>query len=136
VTDLRSRRTVWQHTNASEPAFSHRGALLAFEVGLSPTNSALTLFDIPTQKETRLATVPTTNWNWIGFTPDDRLLVGVTEIPGSKSGDPQLYNVTAWDVATGTQLWQRGIPHTPSGCDFRTATRLPRDLRGLSMCWK
>ena len=140
VTDMLSRRTIWQHTNTSEPAFAHRGALLAFQVGLSPTNSALTMFDMATQKETRLATMPVTNWSYIDFTPNDRVLVGVTEIPGSKSGDPERQKVTAWDVATGRQLWQRGTPEgtlagyaiSPDGNSFAIAN-WRRSIRVLDM---
>ena len=54
VTDLISRRTVLQRTNAMCPVFSHRGATLAYShFYASSTNYGVILLDMASQEETR-----------------------------------------------------------------------------------
>jgi serine/threonine protein kinase/WD40 repeat protein len=97
VTELASRRTVWERTNAWSPVFAHQGLRLAFVEPISRTNEAITLLDIATQKETQIVT-PWQSIKWVDFTPDDRWLFSVSE-----------QCVSAWDIETRRELWRRGI---------------------------
>jgi WD40 repeat protein/tRNA A-37 threonylcarbamoyl transferase component Bud32 len=115
VADLISRREVLQRTNAWWPVFTHHGTRLAV-VEMSPTNETIALLDMATQKEKRFET----SWKitrWMGFTDDDRLLLTVSVRPGALTTDALPYEVTAWNVDTGSQLWQRAMeaPSTWNG---------------------
>jgi WD40 repeat protein len=106
VTDLISRRTVLQRTNAWRPVFAHHGARLAFVVGhLATNNDSITVLDMATQKETRFETSWKYTW-WLGFTRDDRRLLTVSLRPGARTTDEFPCDLTAWDCDTGQQLWQ------------------------------
>ena len=103
VSDLISRRTILERTNASLAVFAHNGPLLAFagRVSSTSTNDSITLLDIATEKASRI----NTSWpetQWLGFTPDDLQILTVSAQSGT-------VNLTAWDVAAGQQLWQRAI---------------------------
>jgi len=108
VADVMTRRTVLQLTNAWRPVFAHHGTTLAFASDVSFTNSSITLLDSVTQQETQLV-ASFGAVKWLGFTPDDRrlLTVSLRTDAGRSSGLP--YCLTAWDLDTKTQLWQRGI---------------------------
>src|SRR5208282_4711549 len=81
VIDLGSRQTVLQRTNAWQPTFTHHGTRLAFVVGQFPTNhDSVTLLDMATKNETRFETPPGLT-KWLGFTPDDSLLLAVVLRP-------------------------------------------------------
>jgi WD40 repeat protein len=115
VSDLISRRTVLLRTNAWRPVFAHRGTRMAF-VEASATNDSIAFLDLATQTERRWET----SWKitrWIGFTPDDRRLLTVSSRPGDEATEEVPYNLTALDVDTGRQFWQRGIgdPSTGNG---------------------
>jgi serine/threonine protein kinase/WD40 repeat protein len=114
VTDLISHRTVLQRTNAWNPVFAHHGARLAFIGQVPSTNNAITLLDMATQKETRFETSSKSTW-WLGFTPDDRRLLTVSSRPGATGLDGFPFDLTAWEVDTGRQLWQRGIGDRTTG---------------------
>ena len=107
VTDLMSRRTVWQRTNAWRPVFAHHGATLAF-CDFSSTNVAVTLLDLATQQETQLVT-SLGHTIWLGFTPDDRRLLIVSYRTDPGKSDDLPYSLAAWDIDTKRQLWQREI---------------------------
>ncbi|MGO8698726.1 MAG: protein kinase domain-containing protein [Limisphaerales bacterium] len=111
VTDLISRRSVLRRTNSFLPVFAHHGARLAF-VDRSSTNDAIVLLDMAGQKESRWET-PLDSTKWIDFTPDDRRLLTVSEQPANETNA----DLTAWETATGRQLWQRriGRPSTGNG---------------------
>jgi eukaryotic-like serine/threonine-protein kinase len=115
VTDLISRRAVLQRTNAARPLFAHHGARLAF-VDRSSTNDAIGLLDLAAQKETRLET-SLSSTTWVGFTPDDRRLLTVSSRAREKLKGGLPCDVTAWEIDTGRQLWQRAIgkPNTGNG---------------------
>src|ERR1039458_9831438 len=111
VTDLISHRTVLQRTNAWHPVFAPHGTRLAFVDSQRFTNhDSIALLDLATHEETWLETA----WrytHWLGFTPDDRQILTVSD--RAKAGDGTTdglpWNLTAWEVNTGRQLWQRGI---------------------------
>ena len=122
VTDLRSRQTAWQRTNAWHPVFAHHDARLAFTSPQPSTNDALTLVDMATQREKRFET----SWQaaqWIGFTPDDRQLLIVSMRPEGQRTNELTSNLTAWDVDGGHQLWQRPIVNAEGwgGCSAQWA---------------
>jgi serine/threonine protein kinase/WD40 repeat protein len=105
VTDLISRRTVLQRTNAWRPVFAHHGPRLAYVVGHRATNNdSITVLDMATEKETRFETSWQYTW-WLGFTPDDRRLLTVSLRPNATSRDEFPCDLTAWDADTGKQLW-------------------------------
>jgi len=108
VTDLMSRRPIWQRTNAWRPVFAHHGPTLAFASFVTSTNSSITLLDSVTRQENQLV-ASFGAVKWLGFTPDDRrlLTVSLRTDAGVSSGLP--YYLTAWDIDTKTPLWQRGI---------------------------
>jgi serine/threonine protein kinase/WD40 repeat protein len=106
VTDLMSHRTVLQRTNAWRPVFAHHGATLAFASIVSATNSSITLLDVATREETEIvASLGTTIW--IGFTPDDRRLLTVSARTNSGTLNALNYYLTAWEIKSKRQLWQR-----------------------------
>jgi len=116
VTDLISRRTVLQRSNAWHPVFAHHGARLAFVEAFARTNNTIVFLDMATQKESHFET----SWKlirWIGFAGDDRTFLTVSLRPGHNEKEAVPYDVTAWDVDSGRQLWQRGIevPGTGNG---------------------
>jgi WD40 repeat protein/serine/threonine protein kinase len=115
VTDLISRREVLQRTNAFRPVFAHHGTRLAF-VERSATNDTIAVLDMATHKESRFET-SLSSTIWAGSTPDDRLLLTVSSRPGDKNKGDLPNNLTAWEIDTGRQLWQRGIdrPSTSNG---------------------
>jgi eukaryotic-like serine/threonine-protein kinase len=108
VADVMTRRTVWQRTNAWRPVFAHHGATMAFASDLSSSNCSITLLDSVTQQETQFE-ASFAAMRWLGFTPDDSRLLAVSQRTdaGRSSGVP--LSVTAWDIETRTQLWQRNI---------------------------
>jgi eukaryotic-like serine/threonine-protein kinase len=109
VTDLMSHRTVLQRTNAMSPVFTYHGASLAFaHYYPASSNYGIILLDMATQEETEILTSlsPTI---WIGFTPDDRRLFTVTLRTDARGADELPYYLTAWDIETKRQLWQRGL---------------------------
>jgi serine/threonine protein kinase/WD40 repeat protein len=108
VTDLMSRRTVLQRTNAWGPVFAHHGATLAFAPAVSSTNSSITLLDLVTQQETQLVTNLGQSI-WLGFTPDDHRLLTVSERTDAGQSDELPYDLTAWDIETKRLLWRRMI---------------------------
>ena len=115
VTDLISRRTVLRRSNAWRPVFAHHGARLAFAEA-SSANDKIVYLDMAAQTERRLET----SWKitrWIGFTPDDRRLLTVSFRAGDIATEELPYNLTALDVDTGRELWQRAIsaPSTYNG---------------------
>ncbi len=119
VTDLISRRTVLQRTNAWHPVFAHHGARLAFVESLAKTNDTIVLLDMATQKESRFET----SWkitHWIGFVADDRRFLTVSSPSRQDKGGFLPNEVTAWDCDSGQPLWQRRIesPETRNGRPF------------------
>ena len=109
VTDLISRRTVFERAHAGFPVFAHHGDLLAFVTrDSSTTNDVISILDIITQKKTQ-AVRQGNSTDWIGFTPDDRLLLTVSRRPGTPREDGAPADVTAWEVGTGRPLWHRTI---------------------------
>jgi serine/threonine protein kinase/WD40 repeat protein len=108
VTDLMSRRTVWRRTNAWGAVFAHHGEILAFGDDVSSTNAAITLLDIATQQETQLV-ASLGHTIWLGFTPDDRRLLTVSYRTDAGKSNDLPYSLTAWDIDTKRQLWQRAI---------------------------
>jgi WD40 repeat protein len=115
VSDLVSHRWVFRRPNALRPVFSHRGGRLAF-VDASSTNPVIGLLDIATQVESRFKTA-CGKTRWIGFTPDDRRLLAASSRPGDETRIEDSYDLTAWDVDTGRELWRRpiGFPSTQNG---------------------
>src|SRR5208337_2478500 len=77
--------------------------------------------DSVTQQETQFV-ASLGGVKWLGFTPDDRRLLTVSQRTdtGRSSGLP--YCLTAWDVDTKTQLWQRdiGVAASDSVDKYRT----------------
>jgi serine/threonine protein kinase len=113
VTDLTSRRAVLERANAHLPVFAHHGTRLAFVAkDSSTTNDVITLLDIATQKETQPVRFGNST-AWIGFTPDDRQLLTVSIRPGTDTRGGFSADLTAWQVDTGRQLWQRAIGGRP-----------------------
>ena len=115
VIKLSSRQTVLQRTNAWGPVFAHHGNRLAFVVGQFPTNhDSITLLDMATQNETRFET-PSGITKWLGFTPDDSLLLAVVQRPNPEAfqADRQCI-LTEWQVDSGQQVWHRDIGRSPS----------------------
>lgn len=113
VTDLRSRRVVWERTKAWLPTFSHHGNRLAYVMKDSATgNDVITIRDIATQKETQ-PVKSGSSMEWIGFTPDDRRLLTISIRSGTVRTEESPADVTAWEVETGRQLWQRTIGGRP-----------------------
>jgi WD40 repeat protein len=109
VTDLSSRRAVLDRPNARLPVFAHHGNLLAFVTrDVSTKNDVITLLDIITQEETQAIRLGDST-EWIGFTPDDRLLLTVSRRPGTPRDDGAPADVTAWAVDTGRPLWHQTI---------------------------
>ena len=70
MTEVSSRRVIWQRTNAWRPVFAHHGTLLAFAEATSNAND-IVLLDLATQKEKRIATTWKST-HWIEFTSDDQ----------------------------------------------------------------
>jgi WD40 repeat protein/tRNA A-37 threonylcarbamoyl transferase component Bud32 len=113
VTDLVSRRAVLERMNARLPIFAHRSSRLAFVTkDSSTTNDIITILNIPTRNETQLVRYGNFT-QWLGFTPDDRQLLAVSIPPGTDMRDGFPADLTAWDVGTGRQLWQRTIEGRP-----------------------
>ena len=113
VTDLISRRAVLERTNAWLPVFAHHGNRLAFVTkDSSTTNDIITILDVATQKETRPVRFGNST-EWIGFTPDDRLLLTVSLRPGTDMRGDFSSDLAAWNVDTGRLLWQRAIGGRP-----------------------
>jgi serine/threonine protein kinase/WD40 repeat protein len=115
VTDLASRRTVFQPPNAFLPAFAHHDARMAYIFHHGSSNDLIVVVDTATlqpnlapQKQSRFETSAKTNRS-LAFTPDDRQLLAVsirsTEIP---TNEPP-YELTAWDVDTGQKIWHRAV---------------------------
>ena len=115
VMELSSRQTILQRTNAWLPAFTHHGDRLAFVVGQYPTNhDSITLLDMATQKETRFETPPGLT-KWLGFTPDDSLLLAVVKRPNPEAfQDNRQCFLTEWQTDTGQQVWRREIGTSPA----------------------
>ena len=110
VIEVASKQTLLQRTNAICPVFAHRGSTLVFAAKLSPTSSALTLFDVASAKETVLATIPTDKWMWIGLSPDDRRILGVTaDFREDRRLPSDIVQLTVWETATGRQLWEHSV---------------------------
>ncbi len=55
--------------------------------------------------------------DWIGFTPDDRLLLTVSRRPSEEATAEASHQLTAWDRGAGRKLWQKAIggPNTSNG---------------------
>ena len=115
VVELSSRRTVLERTNAWLPTFTHHGARLAFLAGqLTNNHDSITLLDMATRNETRYETYWGTT-KWLGFTPDDSLLLAVVLRPNPESfqGDRQCI-LAEWQTDTGQQVWHRPIGRSPA----------------------
>ena len=115
VIELSSRQTVLQRTNSWLPTFTHHGARLAFVVGQFATNhDSITLLDMASQNETHFETAPGIT-KWLGFTPDDSLLLAVVlrrkaeSFPGNRQ-----CTLMEWQVDTGQQVWLRAIGRSPA----------------------
>src|SRR5260370_41503568 len=96
------------------PIFVPDGTRLAFVTrDSSTTNDIITMLDIATRKETQ----PVRYGNstaWIGFTPDDRQLLTVSIPPGTDTREDGFSaDLTAWQLDTGRQVWQRAISGRP-----------------------
>ncbi len=115
VTDLISRRTVFQPPDAFRPDFAHHDARLAYVFHHGSSNDLIRIVDTSTlqpdlsaQKESRFET----SWKatrWLEFTPDDRRLITVSLRTDSDATNEARNDLTAWDPDTGHQLWQRAI---------------------------
>ena len=115
VVELSSRRTVLERTNTWLPTFTHHGARLAFLVGqLVNNHDSITLLDMATQNETRFETYWGTT-KWLGFTPDDSLLLAVVLRPNPESfqGNRQC-TLAEWQTDTGQEVWHRPIGRSPA----------------------
>ena len=115
VVELSSRRTVLERTNTWLPTFTHHGARLAFLVGqLTNNHDSITLLDMATQNETRFETYWGTT-KWLGFTPDDSLLLAVVLRPNAESfqGNRQC-TLAEWQTDTGQEVWHRPIGRSPA----------------------
>jgi WD40 repeat protein len=115
VVELSSRQTVLQRTNAWLPAFTRHGDRLAFVVGQFPANhDSITLLDMATQNETRVETSSGVT-KWLGFTPDDSLLLAVVLKPNPEAiQDNRQCDLIEWQTDTGRQIWHRAIGRSPA----------------------
>jgi WD40 repeat protein/serine/threonine protein kinase len=119
VMDLTSHRVVFERAQATRPVFAHHGNRLAFVTRDSSTKSdVITLLDLATQKETQVVKYGSAT-EWIGFTPDDRLMLTVSVRPGTVRTEVSPADLTAWEVETGRQLWQRTMGGRPPWMRWR-----------------
>lgn len=113
VTNLISRRVVWERTNAWRPTFLHHGNRLAYVMKDSATgNDIITIRDIAAQNEIE-PIKSGSSIEWLGFTPDDRRLLTISIRSGTVRTEDSPADVSAWEVETGRLLWQRTIGGRP-----------------------
>jgi serine/threonine protein kinase/WD40 repeat protein len=126
VTDLISHHTVFQPVHAFRPVFAHHDARLAFIESdhVHGSNDVIVLVDPATQKESRMQT-PWKATSWLDFTPDDQRVLTVSLRPGAGKNDDTPYDVTAWAVDSGRQLWQRPIGFAINWINYRPCAISP-----------
>jgi serine/threonine protein kinase/WD40 repeat protein len=115
VTDLISRRTVFQQGDAYRPVFAHHDSRLAYIYRPRSSNSVIVVLDaamlqpnVTPQKEKRFETT-SKNAVWLEFTVDDRRLIVLSERAGDQTTNDAPYDLTALDSETGEQIWKRQI---------------------------
>ncbi|MCX6954181.1 MAG: protein kinase [Verrucomicrobia bacterium] len=119
VTGLVADEVVWVRDNARLPVFAHRGNRLAFVTKDPATgHDVITLRDLDTQEETRPVTFDHST-EWIGFTPDDQVMLTVSRRPGTNRNDGNPAELTAWETDTGRMRWHRTIGGRPPWMRWR-----------------
>jgi eukaryotic-like serine/threonine-protein kinase len=119
VTDVASRRLLLERPNTSLPVFAHRtGRVACVNRAPSGKGDVISILDLGTHEEIPLVRYLNLT-QWIGFTPDDRMLLSVSVRPDTVRTEESPAELIAWDAVTGKLLWQRTIGGRPAWMRWR-----------------
>lgn len=119
LTDVASRRLVLERPNASLPVFANRtGRVACVSRAPSGKGDVISILDPGTGEEIPLVRYLNLT-QWIGFTPDDRMLLSVSVRPDTVRTEESPAELIAWDAVTGKLLWQRTIGGRPAWMRWR-----------------
>jgi WD40 repeat protein len=123
VTDVQTRETVMSRTDCRRAAFAQRSPWLIFSQQKEDETDDIVFWDLDAWREIRRLPLLGADVSWLGFTPDDRLLISlsyrVTNLPAQSP-----YELTVWEVSTGEIQWRQVIK-TPIAIKLRRAAISP-----------
>jgi serine/threonine protein kinase/WD40 repeat protein len=107
VMNLQTRQTVISRTDCRRAAFAQRTPRIVFAQQQEDERDDIVFWDLNTRREARRLPLGA-DVSWLGFTPDDRLLVSLSYRPSNAPAQSP-WELTVWEVSTGEIQWRQVI---------------------------
>lgn len=132
VTNLQTRQTVMSRTDCRRAAFARRTPWLVFAQQQENERDDIVLWDLDAWREIRCLPLLGANVSWLGFTPDDHLLVSLS-YRSSNAPAQSPWELTVWEVSTGEIQWRQAIISPITSCRRRAAISPDGQLIAVSV---
>ncbi|MHC4434328.1 MAG: protein kinase domain-containing protein, partial [Planctomycetota bacterium] len=106
VANLQTRQTVMSRTDCRRAAFAQRTSWLVFAEQQKGETDDIVFWDLNAWREVRRLPLLGADVSWLGFTPDDRLLISLSyRKSNARARSP--WELTVWEASTGEIQWRQ-----------------------------